>query len=149
MYTLSLTKGRGKVARFANAPVPAPIAPTSLGPNPTSIRTHQGGRGFKASDAHVELFNAAVNGFLTDNFYEKADDRIKRLIALVPQCDPAWLVEFIPWLRSGANMRSAPVVLAVEYARAKFPNARQVVTRTLQRADEPGEVFGYWMSEMD
>ena len=134
------------MARFATAPVPAPTARTSIGPNPTVTRSFEGGRAYIASDVHIELFSAAVNGFLADNFYESADARIKRLISLVPQCDPEWLQEFIPWLRSGANMRSAPVVLAVEYARAKFPNSRQVVSKSLQRADEPAEVLGYWMS---
>lgn len=132
------------MARFGNLQSPAVHAPSSIGPNPIQTRTAQGGVGYIASDAHIELFNAAVNGFLADNFYEKADVRIKRLISLVPQCDPAWLRGFIPWLRSAVHLRSAPVVLAAEYVRAGFPNGRYVVSAALQRADEPGELLAYW-----
>lgn len=132
------------MSRFAAMPPQAPNAPWSLGPNPTPILTHQGGAGYAPSDAHVELFNAAVSGLLADQFYESGDARIKRLMALVPKCDPDWLANFITWLRDDAHMRSASVVLAGEYARAKFPNARSVVASALKRPDEPGEMIAYW-----
>ena len=135
------------MARFATLPaLPAVSSPHGIGRSPNSARTAQGGSGYIPSDAHAELFRAAVGGLLTDGFYESSDARIARLIGLVPQCDPAWLRDFIPWLRSEALMRSAPIVLAAEYAAAKMPDARTVVNMAMQRADEPGEMLGYWMS---
>ena len=136
------------MARFANAPVkktPAKNKPFSLGPAMQLTRTGNGAVGFKG-DPHVELFNAAVTGLLADNFYEKATELIALLINLVPKCDPAWLQNFIPWLRTTANLRSAPIVLAAEYAKAGFPNSRGVIASTLTRADEPAELLGYWMN---
>lgn len=132
------------MSRFANMPSIAQKAPFSLGPRPTPTRTFEGGQGFAPSDPHMALFNAAVSGMLADQFYEKADARVARLVGLVPRCDPAWLAQFIPWLRSEAHLRSAPIVLAAEYARAKFPNARQLIAATLRRPDEPGEMLAYW-----
>lgn len=137
------------MAKFATLEArhtPATRKPYSLGPDPKVTRTGNGAVGF-TGEAHVELFNAAVSGLLTDQFYESSDARIKRLISLVPQCDPVWLANFIPWLRDTANLRSAPIVLAAEYARAGFPNSRKVVASALQRADEPAELLGYWMSK--
>jgi hypothetical protein len=134
------------MARFANTPALARRAPTSLGPHPIPAYTHEFGQGYTADDAHVELFSAAVNGFLADGFYDKADDQIERLIATVAKCDPDWLLSFIPWLRNDAYLRSAPLVLAAEYARSGFPDARKVVSSAMHRADEPGEMLGYWFS---
>lgn len=134
--------------KFANAtPIQtATTAPTSLGQDPEVTRTHQGGRGYFASDAHVELFNTAVSGLLEDKFYEKSAQTIDRLRILVPNCDPAWLQDFIPWLRVGANLRSASIVVAAEYVKAGFPNGRKVVASAIRRPDEMGEMLGYWHS---
>jgi hypothetical protein len=134
-----------KFAGTTQVQAPAKTGPTSIGPNPTPTVTFEGGRGYIASDAHVALFNAAVSGLLADQFYETGADRVRTLQTLVPQCDPKWLVDFIAWLRDGANLRSASIVIAAEYARA-FPNqnARQVVASAILRADEPAEMLGYW-----
>lgn len=131
------------MARFSNTPTLAAPGPTNIQGVPT--RTFEGGSGFTPGDPHTELFNAAVSGFLTDQFYESGDARVDRLIGLVPQCEPEWLVGFIGWLRDVVNMRSASVVLAAEYARAGHPQGRKVVDSALLRADEPGEMLGYWL----
>lgn len=124
----------------------ATTAPTSIGKTPVETRTHQGGRGYLASDAHVELFNTAVSGLLEKKFYESDQTTMSRLKALVPKCDPAWLQEFIPWLRVGANLRSASIVVAAEYVKAGHPNGRKVVAAAIRRPDEMGEMIGYWRS---
>lgn len=146
-FSLSFSTEVNIDMKFANAtPLnTATTAPTSIG---TAIptRTHQGGQGYLASDAHVELFNTAVSGLLEDKFYEKSSDTIRRLQALVPKCDPRWLQDFIGWLRVGANLRSASIVLAAEYVKAGFPNGRQVVASAIRRPDEMGEMLGYWHS---
>lgn len=133
------------MARFSNTPVkqrPARSNPTSLG---GSVKTYgAGSTSYVPKDAHVELFNLAVSGFLADKFYETGSSQIARIRALVPQCDPAWLQNFIPWLRAEGGMRSASVVIAAEYVRAGFEGGRSVVASALQRPDEPGEFLGYW-----
>ena len=43
-------------------------------------------------------------------------------------------------------MRSASVVLAAEYVAAGGAGGRSVVARALQRADEPAELLGYWLT---
>lgn len=58
---------------------------------------------------------------------------------------------FLPWLRDEANMRSAPVVAALEAVRARLAAGlnggnRQLVASVLRRADEPGEALAYWTS---
>lgn len=136
------SKARAKAARSIKVRA---TAPTSIGARPVKTLTRNAGVGFKGDNAHVELFNAAVNGFLSDGFYEKGDTRIQRLRELVPLCDPAWLAKFIPWLRNEAHMRSAPVVLAAEYVHTFSGDGRSIVASALQRADEPGEILAYWM----
>lgn len=135
------------MARFSNVKPAAPAnKPWSLGPQPLKTRTLQGGVGYVSQEPEIELFDAAVSGLLADQFYETGDARVQRIVDLTHQCNDAWLRGFIPWLRQTANLRSAPLVIAVEYTRAHKPNGRSVIASVLQRADEPGEMLGYWFS---
>ena len=43
-------------------------------------------------------------------------------------------------------MRSAAIVMAAEYVAAGGVNGRAVVAGVLQRADEPAEMIGYWLT---
>jgi len=83
--------------------------------------THEGGTGYTHSPKS-ELFLLAVSNFVgEDTFYESAADRdarYARLVADVAVADPAWTAGFLAWLRGEANMRSAPLVGALEAARA-------------------------------
>lgn len=121
-----------------------------------SGKTHEGGDGY-ARDAKSELFLRATASFAgEDSFYEDAavrDDRLRDLVAGLATDDDgfAWLSGFLPWLRSEGNMRTAPVLLAVEVVRARLAKGlhggnRQLVASVLQRADEPGEMLAYWQS---
>lgn len=109
--------------------------------------TYEGGTGH-VRDAKSELFLLAVSNMVSENtFYESASDRDARFEALIHQVtkeDSDWVQRFIPWLRSEAWMRSASVVAAAEYLKAGGENARQVIAKTLQRADEPAEILAYW-----
>ncbi len=134
------------MSRFATLPPTAPTRSSSGIGIPIVTETFEGGAGFTPGDPHAELFNAAVSGMLADRFYESGDARVARLVDLVPQCDPAWLLGFTGWLRDAAYLRSAPIVIGAEYARAGMPNARTVVASALKRADEPAEMLGYWLS---
>ncbi|GGK02705.1 RNA-binding protein [Streptomyces camponoticapitis] len=125
----------------------------STGPD---TRTHQGGTGH-SRDARSELFLLAVANFVSQRtFYESGDDRDNRFAALVRELavdDPRWTAGLLGWLRRDANMRTAAIVGAAEYVRARLeldvttgPSNRQVIDSVLLRADEPGEMLGYWTS---
>lgn len=137
------------MAKFNTAAAkPAGTSPiASAGP----AVTHEGAAG-AAREAKSELFLLAVANMVGEpTFYESSSDRDSRYAELVRQVavdDPAWTAGFLGWLRSGANMRSASLVGAAEATRAllaaKLPGGRQLVASVLQRADEPGEMLGYW-----
>ncbi|HEX3783448.1 MAG TPA: TROVE domain-containing protein [Pseudonocardiaceae bacterium] len=123
-----------------------------------SGHTHEGAAGY-ARDARSELFLLAVTNMVGENtFYEAAgrrDDRYEQLVRAVAVADPDWMLRFLTWLRSEANMRSAALVGAAVAVHARLaarttepvedavPN-RTLVDAVLQRADEPGELLAYW-----
>lgn len=121
-------------------------------------RTHEGGEAF-ARDPESELFLLAVTNMVgEDTFYERADKRDARFIELVhavTASNPAFVaggdveagkVGLAHYLRETMLMRSAAVVMAAEYVAAGGAFGRSVVARALQRADEPAELLGYWLT---
>ncbi|WP_433375531.1 TROVE domain-containing protein [Actinoplanes sp. CA-142083] len=117
-----------------------------------TLRTAEGATGF-ARDPRNELFLLAVSNMVgQQTFYECAearDARFRELITLAAVTDPEWFGRFVPWLRTGAMLRTASVVAALEGARAQvaagIPGSRATVDAALQRADEPGEAVAYWL----
>jgi hypothetical protein len=144
----------------------------------TTARTYEGATA-TVRDARSELFLLAVANLGNDTFYEKAQDRDDRFTALVHQLavnDPGWTAGLIGWLRTDANIRSAAIVAAAEFVKARLDGAgtrparvgetrdhagrfegdelaystitnRRVIDSVLQRADEPGEMVAYWVSK--
>src|SRR6187551_3202150 len=108
------------MARF-NRPglAPAPLVTPVQTEQTSTVRTAQGGAGY-VRNAESELFLlGATNLVGQKTFYEKATDRDDRYVALVHQlaAEPegvAWLAGFLPWLRGVGNLRTAPLVAAVE-----------------------------------
>jgi len=138
--------------KFARSAGRGPLATEAV----PSGRTHEGGTGY-ARDARSELFLRATASFAgEDSFYEEAavrDGRMRELVSgLATDADGfAWLQGFLPWLRDGGNMRTAPVVLAAEAVKARLAAGldggnRQLVGSVLRRPDEPGEMLAYWTS---
>ncbi|WP_019060561.1 TROVE domain-containing protein [Streptomyces prunicolor] len=118
------------------------------------LRTYQGGRGSER-DARSELFLLAVANFVSQQtFYESGADRDDRFATLVRELavtDPAWTAGLLGWLRGEGNLRTASLVGAAEYVKARLdagatdgPSNRQVVDSVLRRPDEPGELLAYW-----
>ncbi|OUC97537.1 TROVE domain-containing protein [Streptomyces swartbergensis] len=118
------------------------------------LRTYEGGRG-RERDARSELFLLAVSNFVSQQtFYETGadrDDRFAKLVRELAVTDPAWTAGLLGWLRGEGNLRTASVVGAAEYVKARLdagatggPANRQVVASVLQRPDEPGELLAYW-----
>ncbi|TQJ74681.1 TROVE domain-containing protein [Streptomyces sp. SLBN-31] len=115
-------------------------------------RTHQGGAGY-ARTPKAELFLLAVANMVGHHsFYEDAgarDERYERLVRSLAVSDPEWTVGLLRWLRTEAHMRTASLVGAAEFVRARQEAgltgfSRQAVDAVLQRADEPGELLAYW-----
>ncbi|OIJ63130.1 TROVE domain-containing protein [Streptomyces mangrovisoli] len=118
------------------------------------LRTYEGGRGHER-DARSELFLLAIGNLVTQQtFYESGADRDDRFAALVRELavsDPAWTAGLLRWLRGEGNIRTAAIVGAAEYVRARLaagaddgPTNREVVASVLRRPDEPGELLAYW-----
>lgn len=121
-----------------------------------TTRTHEGGAGV-LRDPKSELFLLAVANFVArQTFYEPGDERDDRFAALVRKLaveDPEWTAALLGWLRDDGRMRTASIVGAAEYVKARLdagatdgPANRQVVNSVLLRPDEPGELLGYWTS---
>jgi hypothetical protein len=120
------------------------------------LRTYQGGRG-RERDARSELFLLAVANFVSQQtFYEAGAERDDRFAALVRELavsDPEWTAGLLGWLRGEGNLRTASIVGAAEYVKARLdagatdgPSNRQVIDSVLRRPDEPGELLAYWTS---
>lgn len=146
-----------------NRAAPTALASPVITETAASGRTFEGAPGY-ARDLRGELFLLAVSNMTgEDTFYEGAGQRDERYRALVRRAaveDPAWTARFIGWLRDDAGMRSASLVAAAEYVKARAeassgpgapagssasaPGGRRVVASALRRADEPGELIAYW-----
>lgn len=121
-----------------------------------TARNHQGAVGH-LRDSRSELFLLAVANFVSQQtFHEGGDERDSRFATLVRKLaveDPQWTAGLLHWLRREGGMRTASIVGAAEYVKARLdagavdgPSNRQVVDSVLLRADEPGELLGYWTS---
>lgn len=140
------------------------VRPTGTSPVATTgetTRTHEGGTGFLRTEKS-ELFLLAVSNFVSaDAFYEKGgdrDDRYTQLIRKLAVEDPTWTAGLLDWLRGDGNMRTASLVGAAEFVRARLDSGREdlrggatganrrVIDSVLQRPDEPGELLAYWTS---
>ena len=117
--------------------------------------THEGATGH-LRDTKSELFLLAVSNFVgQDAFYEKGgqrDDRYTQLVRKLAIEDPEWTAGLLKWLRGEGNMRTAALVGAAEFTAERLLHvapgySRQVIDSVLQRADEPGEMLGYWTSK--
>ncbi len=130
-----------------------------------AARTYEGGAGF-VKDQKGEFFSLIVNlmGGDEPKFYESGkarDDRSSKLAAEIAVADPSWILGCLPWVRSTANMRTAPIMAAASAVHARLADKdsvkqdellssmgykgvnRALVAGVLQRADEPGEYVAY------
>ncbi|WP_058041117.1 TROVE domain-containing protein [Streptomyces roseifaciens] len=143
------------MARF-NTRAPKAAGPVSPVTTTGRTRTHLGGKGH-ARDDRSELFLLAVANFVSQQTYHESgtsrDDRFAALVRKLAVEDPAWTAGLLRWLRGDGRMRTASLVGAAEYVKARLdagatdgPTNRQVVDAVLRRADEPGEMLAYWTS---
>ncbi|MFI6118367.1 TROVE domain-containing protein [Streptomyces sp. NPDC051064] len=143
------------MARF-NTRSTRPHATSPVKSTGRTARNHQGAVGH-LRDNRSELFLLGVANFVSqETFHEDGESRDSRFATLVRTLaveDPEWTAGLLSWLRREGRMRTASVVGAAEYVKARLeagaedgPSNRQVVDSVLLRADEPGELLGYWTS---
>lgn len=142
------------MAKFNTLTVKAAVSSPITSEIVASGRTYEGAPGY-ARDTRSELYLLAVANMVGEKtFYESASQRDSRYAQLVRTAtgeDPEWTAGFLGWLRSEGNMRSASLVGAAQFVKARLDASeagmsRQVVNSVLQRADEPGEMLGYWVA---
>lgn len=109
------------------------------------VQNHEGATAF-ALDGQTELYSAVVTTSLNDKFYEKADERMERIRALIAKNDPAFVARLAIYARTQMNMRSVPLVLAVELAKQQSGGGvvRKAVQGVVKRADEITELLAYY-----
>ncbi|MET7477196.1 TROVE domain-containing protein [Streptomyces sp. NPDC005648] len=146
------THGRWPLPPLATRYTTSYTTPRSTFHTPTRHRTHQGGAGY-TRPPKTELFLLAMANMVGHHsFYEEAgarDERYAQLIGALAVSDPEWTLGLLRWLRTEAHMRTASLVGAAEFVRARLGagasgHSRQAVAAVLQRADEPGELIAYW-----
>ncbi|MCC8250954.1 TROVE domain-containing protein [Saccharothrix luteola] len=142
------------MSKFNFGRVRAAVAGPVVSEAVASGRTHEGAPGY-AREPKSELFLLAVTNMVGEQtFYESAgerDDRYAALVRATTAADPDWTARFLAWLRGEANMRTAAIVGAAHFVKARLESgapgmSRQVVDSVLHRADEPGELLAYWTS---
>ncbi|MGW8952584.1 TROVE domain-containing protein [Streptomyces sp. NPDC055709] len=141
------------MARFnTRAARPAGSSPVTTTGRTTT--TYEGATGH-LRDAKSELFLLSISNLVgVDTFYEagaERDDRFERLVRRLAVEDPEWTAGLLAWLRTAGNMRTAALVGAAEFTAERLQrqapgHSRQVIASVLRRADEPGELLGYWTS---
>ncbi|GAA1199115.1 TROVE domain-containing protein [Kitasatospora gansuensis] len=133
-------------------PPPVITRPAVVHPPGSPLPNHEGGTGY-VREPKAELFLLAAANFVGQrSFYESAearDDRYSALVRRLAVSDPEWTLGLLRWLRQDAQLRTAALVGAAEFARARLTagargHSRQAIDAVLQRADEPGELLAYW-----
>jgi predicted nucleic acid-binding protein len=116
---------------------------TTKGKN--KVMNHEGEQAYRLSP-EWQLYTAAVTSSLSDKFYEGAEVRVETLRKLIAQCDPVFVAQLAVYARQKMNMRSIPLVLAVELAKVHRGDSivSQMVSGIVKRADEITELLAYY-----
>lgn len=94
----------------------------------------------------LELYTAVTTAALSDQFYEKAGDKLARIRELIAKNDAAFVAKLAVYAREQMYLRSIPLVLAVELAKQHSGDAMlsKMTNRVVQRADEIAELLAYY-----
>ena len=107
-----------------------------------TVTNHEGVKAY-AMPPELELYTAVVTASLSDLFYEKEDERVKRIAALMRKVSPEFVARLAVYARTEMHLRSIPLLLLVELA--KMHNGDDLVARavekTVLRADEIMELL--------
>ena len=94
----------------------------------------------------LELYTAVTTAGLSDQFYEKAADKMQRLRELIEKNDAAFVAKLAIYVREKMYLRTVPMVLTVELAKLQSGNGivSKLTNRVVQRADEITELLAYY-----
>jgi len=108
-------------------------------------KNYEGAKAYTMSEK-MELYSAVVTASLSDTFYEKENDRLKRIQNLIEKNDVEFTAKLASYARSKMNLRSVALVLAVELAKKSNGNSvvKNTVNNVVQRADEITELLAYY-----
>ncbi|AWH83668.1 TROVE domain-containing protein [Flavobacterium album] len=108
---------------------------------------HEGAKAYRLTP-EMELYTAVVTTGLNDTAYEQSNQRLKRITALIAQCDPEFVARLAVYARAQMNLRSVPLVLSVELAKSVSGNTvvSRAISNVIQRADEITELLAYYQA---
>jgi len=94
----------------------------------------------------MELYTAVATAGLSEQFYEKADHKLKRIVELIQKNDVRFVAKLAVYVREQMYLRSIPMVLTVELAKLHKGNdlVSRLTERVVQRADEITELMAYY-----
>jgi hypothetical protein len=92
------------------------------------------------------LYSAVVTSTLEDKFYEAAGKRLQTIRELIKQNSPQFVARLAVYAREQMNLRSIPLVLAVELSKVHSGDSLlgRLTARIIQRADEITELLAYY-----
>lgn len=93
--------------------------------------------------AEMELYSLVCTANLQDKFYEGKDETVARLRTLLPKVDPKFAWNLALYAREKMNLRSVPLVVAVELCKLGHGDANKIA-RIISRADELTEILAYF-----
>lgn len=106
---------------------------------------------YEGADAFVltpqlELYTAVATAGLSDQFYEKATDKLQRLQKLIAKNEADFVAKLAVYAREKMYLRTVPLVLTVELAKQASGNSivSKLTNRVIQRADEITELLAYY-----
>ena len=120
--------------------------------HPEATVNFEQGLAFKMN-AKTRLYSQVVTSLIgEDKFYQAGEDHDQEIfkdIAEVATIDPEFILRLAAYARNEMYLRSGPVMLLAEAAAipACKPYVRRWTPLILRRADEPGELFAYWVGK--
>jgi 60 kDa SS-A/Ro ribonucleoprotein len=110
-----------------------------------AVTNYEGAKAYALTPSE-ELYSAVVTTGLSNTNYEKGNDRLARIRALIHKNDPEFVAKLAVYARKEMYLRSIPLVLTTELA--KQTAGTDLVSRTvdgvIQRADEITELLAYY-----
>lgn len=96
--------------------------------------------------AELELYTSVVTASLSNTFYEKADERLDRIVGLIGKVNPEFVAKLAVYTREQMHLRSVPMVLLAELSKVHSGDSlvRRTTERVIQRADEITELLAYY-----
>lgn len=109
------------------------------------LLNHEGETAFVLTP-QMELYTLVATSVLSEQIYEKAEDKLDRLRELIKKNDARFVARLAVYAREQMHLRSIPLVLAVELGKRHSGDGivGKLAARVIQRADEITELLAYY-----